>query len=93
MHVISQKRLREFFTVHPESEEPLRAWFKIVEGSDWETPEDVTATFGRTSFVGKFAVFRVHGNHCRIVAAIHFNCGKVYLRYVLTHQEYDRLEL
>ncbi|REJ76708.1 MAG: type II toxin-antitoxin system HigB family toxin [Planctomycetota bacterium] len=93
MHVISQKKLREFWAVHPEAEQALRAWLKVVENCDWENPHEVTATFNRTSFVGKYAVFRVHGNACRIVAHIHFNRKKIYLRHVVTRTEYDEMKL
>lgn len=89
MHVISKKKLREFWQQHNEEKASLEAWHKVAEHAEWEKPEDVTATYNDTSFVKSFAVFRVSSN-CRVIAMIHFNCGRVYVRHVLTHAEYDK---
>jgi mRNA interferase HigB len=90
MHVISRKRLREFWTVHPEAETPLRAWHKLARQGEWQTFADVRAVFPHANRVGKLTVFNIGGNKYRLIAAIHFNRGKVFVRHVLTHAEYDR---
>ncbi|HEY1379404.1 MAG TPA: type II toxin-antitoxin system HigB family toxin [Gemmataceae bacterium] len=89
MHVISLKRLREFWSEYPDAEEPLRAWHRIVEAADWQTFADVREVYRSADLVGKFVVFNIGGNKYRLVAAIHFNRGKVFIRHVLTHKEYD----
>ncbi len=48
------------------------------------------ATFGSTDYVEPFTVFDIGGNKFRLIAAIHYNRSKVYIRHVLTHEEYDR---
>jgi mRNA interferase HigB len=90
MHVISRKRLREFWDVHPDAETPLRAWHKLARQEDWQTFADVRAVFPHADQVGKLTVFNIGGNKYRLIAAIHFNRGKVYVRHVLTHAEYDQ---
>jgi mRNA interferase HigB len=90
MHVISKKRLREFWAVHPDAERPLRRWYKTVEKADWLSFADVRATYRHADQVGKLIVFNIAGNKYRLIAAIHFNRSKVYVRNVLTHVEYDR---
>ena len=90
MHLISEKALRDFWAEHPDSESPLRAWARAVEGADWESPGDVSRTYPYTSQVGKFTVFNIGGNKYRLIAAIHFNRGKVFVRAIVTHAEYDR---
>lgn len=90
MHVISKKRLRAFWASHPDAERPLRRWFKIVEDASWESFADVRNTYAHADQVGKFTVFNIAGNKYRLIAAIHFNRGKVFVRKVLTHVEYDQ---
>lgn len=89
-HVISAKALRDFWAIHPDAESPLRAWYQMARAADWEKPEDVSRTCPYVSQVGKFTVFNIGGNKYRLIAAVHFNRRKLYVRRVLTHTEYDR---
>ena len=90
MHVISLKRLREFWHAHPDAEKSLRAWHQTTEHAEWDNFEDVRGVFGkRVDRVGKFAVFDIGGNKYRLIAAIHYDRQKVYVRNVFTHAEYD----
>jgi mRNA interferase HigB len=90
MHVISRKKLREVWTLNPELEKPLRAWIKVAEEEKWRRFSDVRATLTRTDQVDKFTVFDILGNRYRLICVIHYNRGKVYIRHVLSHAEYDR---
>ncbi len=89
MHVISRKRLREFWAVHADAEPSLKAWFRVAKSADWTSFADVRATYRTADQVGKFTVFNVGGNKYRLIAAIHFDRGKLYVRHVLTHAEYE----
>ena len=90
MRVISRKKLREVWTQDPELEKALRAWIKVAEQEEWRRSSDVRATLKRTDQVDKFTVFDILGNRYRLICIIHFNRGKVFIRQVLTHAEYDR---
>ena len=90
MHVISRKTLREFWEQHPDSESPLFRWFKLMENTDFTSFEDLRTTFPAADKVGDLIVFNIAGNKYRLIVAIHFNRGRVYVRHVLTHQEYNR---
>ncbi len=90
MHVISRKKLREYWTTHPELEGPLRAWIEVAEHAEWRRFHDVRASIKEADQVGKFTVFNILGNCYRLVCVIHYNRGKVYVRHVLSHAEYDR---
>jgi mRNA interferase HigB len=89
MHVISRRALVDFWTRHPPAQAPMAAWFKVVSGAAFTKFADVKRTFNSADRVGKFVVFDV-GAGFRIVTVIHFNRGRVYLRHVLTHEEYDK---
>ena len=90
MRVISNKALVDFSTIHPAAEERLQAWRKIIEARSFVSFADIKTTFNATDKVGDFYVFDIGGNKYRIVAAIHFDSQKLYVRHVLTHKEYDK---
>jgi mRNA interferase HigB len=90
VHVISRKRLKEAGLRHPELETPLDAWFRIVKGASWHNLADVRRTFATADAVEKWTVFNIKGNKYRLVAEINYPFGRIYIRHVLTHAEYDQ---
>lgn len=90
MHVISRKKLVEFWTKHPAAESPLRVWYRRVRRAHWATFAEVRAVFPTADQVGRLIVINIGGNRFRLITAIHFNRGKVFVRHVLTHADYDR---
>jgi mRNA interferase HigB len=91
MHVISQKRLREFWEVHPDAELPLRAWHQVVEQAHWRNFSELRQTYPHADKVGRCTVFNIAGNRFRLAATIRFEYGKVYVRGVMTHAEYNTM--
>lgn len=89
MHVISKKKLREFWEKHPRAKSPLENWYQIAKAAEWESFADLRAAFNTADAVGKFVVFDIGGNKYRLIAAIHYSRGKLFVRHVLTHAEYD----
>jgi mRNA interferase HigB len=90
MRVISKAALRDFWQKHPEAEGPLRNWHTVAKNATWDNPHDVRATFNSVDLYGRCHIFNVAGNRYRIIAAIHFNTHRVFVRHVLTHAEYDQ---
>ena len=91
MHVISRKALRAFWAQHPESEKPLSRWFKIMRQTQFRSFTALRHTFPSADRVGEFVGVQHLWQHSTgLIASIHFNRGKVYIRHVLTHQAYDR---
>lgn len=89
MHVISRKLLRTFWEAHPDAEQPLRRWHTVMR-SEFGSFADLRKTFPSADMIDDLIVFNIGGNKYRLVASIHFNRRKVYVRHVLTHAEYDR---
>jgi mRNA interferase HigB len=89
MHIISKKKLRDFWDHYAKAKSPLEAWYQIVKRAEWENFADVRKTFKTADLVGRFVVFDIGGNKYRLIAVIHFNRGKLFVRHVLTHAEYD----
>ena len=90
MHIISKKKLRDFWEDYPETKNALKAWFKIVRLARYKNINELRKTFPRADLVGDKIVFDIGGNKYRLITVIHFNRGKVYVRDVLTHKEYDK---
>ena len=90
MHVITRRRLNEFAARHPEARSALSQWYRLAHKTRFRSFVDLRRTFPSADVVGKFTVFDIGGNKVRLIAAIHYNRGKLYIRHVLTHEEYDR---
>ena len=90
MHVISRKKLKEAVARHADLEGPLDAWFRIAKKAEWENLAGVRKTFSSADVVGKWTVFNIKENQYRLIGEINYVFGRVYVRHVLTHAEYDR---
>jgi mRNA interferase HigB len=94
MRIISRRKLREFWENHPDSAIALQTWFHDVERAVWNTPADIKAVYRNASFVAdNRVVFNIKGNHYRLVVVVIFQHGVVYIRFVGTHEEYDRIDV
>ena len=90
MHIISRKILRQFWAQHPDSEHALSRWFTIMQCHDFMSFAALHTTFPTSDQVKDFVVFNMGGNQYHLITAVHFNRRKVYIRHVLTPQEYNR---
>lgn len=90
MRVISRRALREFADTHGDAEAPLDDWFRTVRRSRWANLMDVRKTCPHADAVAGLTVFNIGGNKYRLVARIHYPTGRVYVRRVMTHEEYSR---
>jgi mRNA interferase HigB len=90
MHIITRKTLIQFREKHPESQNALMRWFKIVQKTDFNSFAELRAAFPSVDKVDQWIIFNIGGNKYRLIVSIHFNRGKVYIRHVLTHAEYDK---
>ncbi len=89
MHVISRKALRTFWQRQSDSEQPLRRWHKLMTTTNFGSFAELRVAFPSANMVDDLTVFNIAGNKYRLIASIHFNRYKVYVRHVLTHAEYD----
>lgn len=89
MHVITRKRLNEFAGKYPETENALADWYRLMKQNDFSNLAELRSMFSSADKIGKLTVFNIGGNKVRLIAVIHYNRKKVYIRAVLTHKEYD----
>ena len=92
MRVIAVRTLREFWNKHADAEQPLKVWYREVCQSCWREPNDLKSRYPLADpLPGNRVVFNIKGNTYRLVVKIHYNKGIVYIRFVGTHAEYDRI--
>lgn len=92
MHVVSVKTLREFWERHADSKAALRAWYREAKGANWSSFADIKARYrSADQLPGDRVVFDIKGNKYRLVARIHYNASRVYIRFIGAHAEYDKI--
>ena len=87
MRVISRKALREFADLHKDAETPLDDWYRITKRMRWTSLVDVRKTYPHADPVGDFTIF-----NNRLAAQINYKTGKLFIRHVMTHREYDEFD-
>ena len=93
MRIIAKKALRDFWEVHPDSEQALKAWFKDVSAAEWDSFNDVRESFNRASAIGSdLIVFRIRGNHYRLIVRINYVFSIIYIKFIGTHADYDEID-
>ncbi|MGL5509019.1 MAG: type II toxin-antitoxin system HigB family toxin [Microcoleaceae cyanobacterium] len=90
MHIITRKRLNEFAVKYPETESALARWYQIVKLNKFNSFVELRKEFPTADQVNNLTVFNIGGNKVRLIAAVHYNRQKIYIRAVLTHKEYDQ---
>ncbi|MDB9455000.1 type II toxin-antitoxin system HigB family toxin [Dolichospermum circinale CS-534/05] len=90
MHVISRKKLRDFCQEHANSCEILDDWYITASKADWRNLVQVQSVYPQAEAVGNFTVFNIKGNKYRLISSINYDKQVIYIKYVLTHAEYDK---
>lgn len=93
MRVIAVSTLSEFWTLHPDAEIPLKAWLAEAQAAQWVQPSDIKAQFGHASILkNRRVVFNIKGNDYRLVVAVAYRFGALYVKFVGTHAQYDAID-
>jgi mRNA interferase HigB len=93
MRILALKTLRRFWERHPNVRQALQAWYRDVKHASWTTPADIRTVYRNASFVGNNrVVFNIRGNQYRLVVAINYAHGIVYIRFIGSHQDYDKID-
>lgn len=93
MRIIAKKTLREFWERNPLAKQALQAWYSDVKHAAWSSPTDIKNAYRNASFLAdNRVVFNIKGNQYRLIVLIQYEFGIVYIRFVGTHAEYDRID-
>jgi mRNA interferase HigB len=92
VHIIGQERLVEFWKRHPDARSRLQTWYYDVKSANWSRPADIKAVYRNASILANNrVVFNIKGNHYRLVVLVEYANKRVRIRFVGTHEEYDRI--
>jgi mRNA interferase HigB len=93
MRIIAIKTLKDFWEQHPDAEQPLLAWLDEARKANWSTPVEIKAQFRNASILkSRRVVFNIKGNDYRLVAAVAYRFGAIYIKFVGTHKQYDAID-
>jgi mRNA interferase HigB len=93
MRIIALRTLREYWETHANARESLQAWYDHVRQVDWKAPEDLARDYGQDALLpGQRAVFKIKGNQFRLVVRINYQHRLVFIRFIGTHAEYNRID-
>jgi mRNA interferase HigB len=93
MRIIAKKTLRDFWERYPDAEQPLKAWYHDAKQAVWQSPNDIRHAYVTASIIANNRViFNIKGNSYRLVVAINYSFGILYIRFIGTHKEYDRID-
>ena len=92
MVILTKAKLAQFAAIHPQAAEALNTWYTIVRKQNWKQFADIKHTFNSVDAVGNDRfIFNIKGNEYRLVAVIHFDIRTLYVRFIGTHTEYDKI--
>ena len=93
MRIIAKKTLRDFWQKHPDCEQQLKAWHQEAEKAKWKGPKDIKLEYPSASFLqDNRVVFNIKGNHYRLIVRINYLFQMVWIRFVGTHAQYDKID-
>jgi len=95
MRVIAFKTLKVFFEKpeYADSEVSLRAWYHYAKAAEWKSPQELKQQFKHASIIGEGrVVFNIKGNAYRLIAAIDYEFQVIYVRFIGTHKEYEKID-
>lgn len=93
MRVIAKRTLRDFWEKHADSEQQLKAWYNEAEQANWKAPNDIKKDYPSASVLeNNRIVFNIKGNNYRLIVRINYKYGVVWIRFIGTHAEYDKVD-
>jgi mRNA interferase HigB len=92
LRIIAKKILREFWEIHPDCEQQLKSWFKETNKAVWKNSNDIKSEYPSASIlINNRIVFNIKGNKYRLIVKINFEYEMVWVRFIVTHAQYDKI--
>ena len=92
MRILTKKRLREYWETNPQAEQPLKRWYGYVRKAQRASPNDIKRDYRTADILpGNRVVFNIGGNNYRLIVKIEYQFQDVYVRFIGTHAEYDKV--
>lgn len=93
MRVIAKKILREFWEKHSDCEQQLKSWFQETGKAEWKNPNEVKREYPTASILNdNRIIFNIKGNNYRLICKINYDYQMIWIRFIGTHSEYDKID-
>ena len=93
MRVIAKKTLRDFWLKHPDIEQQLKSWYKEAEDATWKNPNEIKKDYPSASILEDSRVmFNIKGNNYRLITKINYHYQMLWIRFIGTHTQYDKID-
>jgi mRNA interferase HigB len=93
LRVIAKKALRDFWTKHPDCEQQLKSWYREAEAAIWKNPNQIKREYPSASILeNNRIVFNIKGNNYRLIVRINYPYQMIWIRFIGTHPEYDKID-
>jgi mRNA interferase HigB len=93
LRVIAKKTLKDFLSKYPDCEQQLKAWYQEAEDANWKGPTDLKRDYPSASIIGdNRIIFNIKGNQYRLILRSNYNYGMVWIRFIGTHKQYDKID-
>jgi mRNA interferase HigB len=93
MRIVAITTLQAFWAKHPDSKVPLQSWYALASRAKWKSPADIKAAYRKASFIAnERVVFNIKGNDYRLVVLVRYGQGLMFIRFVGTHAQYDKID-
>ena len=93
MRIIAKKILRDFWEAHVNSEQQLKAWYQETSKAEWKNPNEIKKEYPSASFLpDNRVVFNIKGNHYRLIVKVNYDYQMIWIRFIGTHSEYDKID-
>jgi mRNA interferase HigB len=93
MRIIARRTLSDFYSIHADAKSALEAWFQEANAARWVGPQDIKLRYPSADILpSNRVVFNIKGNNYRLIVKIHYNTSIVFIRFVGTHAEYDKID-
>lgn len=93
VRVIAKKIVRDFWNKHPDCEQQLKSWYKEAEDATWKSPNEIKKGYPSASILaGNRIVLNIKGNNYRLIVRINYYYQMVWIRFIGTHAQYDKID-
>jgi mRNA interferase HigB len=93
VRIVSRKTLSQFSVKYPEVKENLDSWYHEVKKVNWSSPQEIKGRYPKSRIIGKDRViFNILNNRYRLIVKINFTASIIYVRFIGTHKEYDKID-
>jgi mRNA interferase HigB len=93
LRVIAKKILRDFWSKHPACEQQLKSWYREAEKATWKTPAEIKKEYPSASILeNNRVVFNIRGNNYRLIARMNYHYQMLWIRFIGTHAQYDKVD-